>query len=200
LKKIFNVLIDSYIDNHVGIADHFLSDELAARMKDHLLSLYAENRLNAAGTGNHALVSVDQSVRSDMIYWLDRAHNNTAENDFFDLMDRFVLHLNATCFTGITGYEFHYTVYEKGRFYTQHLDQFRNNKSRAFSMIIYLNANWQEADGGELCIHHHGQLQHIAPQNGKSVFFKSSELVHEVLVTHKRRLSITGWLKTNVLC
>lgn len=193
------MLIDSYIDNQVGIADHFLSDELAARMKDHLLSLYAENRLSAAGTGNHALVSVDQSVRSDMIYWLDRAHNNTAENDFFDLMDRFVLHLNATCFTGITGYEFHYTVYEQGSFYTRHLDQFRNNKSRAFSMIIYLNANWEQADGGELCIHQHGQTQHIAPQNGKSVFFKSSDLVHEVLVAHKRRLSITGWLKTNVL-
>lgn len=193
------MLIDSYIDNQVGIADHFLSDELAARMKDHLLSLYAENRLSAAGTGNHALVSIDQSVRSDMIYWLDRAHNNTAENDFFDLMDRFVLHLNATCFTGITGYEFHYTVYEQGSFYTQHLDQFRNNKSRAFSMIIYLNDHWQEGDGGELCIHQNGQKQHIAPQNGKSVFFKSSELVHEVLMTHKRRLSITGWLKTNVL-
>ena len=31
---------------------------------------------------------------------------------------------------------------------------------------------------------------------GKSVFFKSNELEHEVLVTYLPRMSITGWLKT----
>ena len=40
-------------------------------------------------------------------------------------------------------------------------------------------------------------LQTISPQNGKCVFFKSSELPHEVLMTNVPRLSITGWLKTN---
>jgi SM-20-related protein len=33
--------------------------------------------------------------------------------------------------------------------------------------------------------------------SGKSVFFKSSELVHEVLTTNKPRMSITGWLKVD---
>lgn len=133
-----------------------------------------------------------------MIYWLDRAHNDAVENDFFDLMDEFVLHLNKTCYTGITGYEFHYALYEKGSFYKKHLDQFRNNESRQYSMIMYLNENWEQGDGGELCIYPSGKLlQNISPENGKSVFFKSSELEHEVLITNKPRLSITGWLKIN---
>jgi SM-20-related protein len=110
-------------------------------------------------------------------------------------MDQFVIHLNGSCFTGITGYEFHYALYEEGSFYKKHIDQFRNNDSRQFTVIVYLNEDWQLADGGELCIYHLDHLQHISPANAKCVFFKSSELPHEVLVTNKPRLSITGWLK-----
>jgi len=153
--------------------------------------------MRTAGTGNDALIVHNKLVRSDMIYWLDRKNNNIWENDFFDLMDSFVSYLNSSCYTGITGYEFHYTLYEKGSFYTKHVDQFGNNSSRQYSMIMYLNTDWHEEDGGELCIHHRDNLQNITPVNGKSVFFKSSELEHEVLITNQPRMSITGWLKMN---
>ena len=62
-------------------------------------------------------------------------------------------------------------------------------------MISYLNSNWQESDGGELLIHQLDQNLKIAPTHGKTIFFKSDELVHEVLVTQNTRMSITGWLK-----
>ena len=197
MQNTFNTLIDSFIDNKVGIAENFLSEGLASHLKDNLHSLYAEKQLVAAGTGNEKVTVLNSLVRGDKIFWLDRSHNNPYENEFFDLMDDFVSHLNRTCFTGITSYEFHYTLYEKGSFYKKHLDQFRNNGSRQYSMIMYLNADWQEEDGGELRIHHGDNLQNISPVNGKSVFFKSSELEHEVLVTNKSRMSITGWLKIN---
>ena len=197
MLKTFNTLIDSFIDNKVGIAENFLSEALASHLKDNLKKLYSEKQLLNAGTGNETVVVQDKLVRGDKIYWLDRKHNDPYENDFFDLMDQFVIHLNSSCYTGITGYEFHYTMYEKGSFYKKHLDQFRNNGSRQYSMIMYLNADWKEKDGGELCIHHGDNLQNITPTNGKSVFFKSSELEHEVLLTNKSRMSITGWLKIN---
>ena len=195
MQKIFNELIDSFIDNNVGIADHFLSSALAADLKGNLLALYNQKRLLAAGTGNDGLVVHNKSVRGDSIYWLDRKHNDPHENDFFNLMDSFVSHLNSTCYTGITGYEFHYTMYDTGSFYKKHLDQFRTNGDRKYSMIIYLNPGWLAADGGELRIHHSNGLQNISPENRKSVFFKSSEMEHEVLCTNKPRMSITGWLK-----
>ena len=196
MHSTFDCLIDSFIENQVGLADHFLSDTLAACLKGNLNALFAGQHLLSAGIGNKALLVQDKLVRGDLIYWLDRAHNDPHENDFFDLMDRFVAYLNATCYTGITGYEFHYALYEKGTFYKRHLDQFRNDQRRSFSMIMYLNANWQEKDGGELRVYDGTRVQTIAPQHGKCVFFKSSELEHEVLLTHQPRLSITGWLKT----
>jgi len=197
LEKTFNIIIDTYLDTQVGICDHFLSEALAGNLKNNLTALFKNKLMQAAGTGNDVLVVHDKLVRSDQIYWLDRLHNDEHENAFFDLMDSFVDYLNQTCYAGIIGYEFHYTLYEKGAFYKKHIDQFRSNGSREFSMIIYLNAGWLPEDGGELCIHHPDSLQYITPTNGKSIFFKSSELEHEVLLTEKPRLSITGWLKSN---
>jgi len=197
LEKIFNTLVNSFIDDEVGIAEHFLSVALAGHLRENLTSLYNDNKLKSAGIGNETIVEHDKLYRSDMIYWLDREHNDLHENHFFDLMDSFVSYLNRTCYTGITGYEFHYALYEEGSFYKKHLDQFKNNESRQYSMIMYLNEGWKEADGGQLCIHHIDNLQHITPVNGKSVFFKSSEIEHEVLLAHKPRMSITGWLKVD---
>jgi len=197
LEKIFDCLIDSFIKDKVGIAENFLSVSLAAHLKNNLIGLFENKKLLNAGVGNATVVNQDKLIRSDMIYWLDRKHENQYENDFFDLMDEFVLYLNRTCYTGITGYEFHYTLYESGTFYKKHIDQFQQNGSRQYSMIMYLNADWKAADGGELRIHHVEEEQNISPDNGKSVFFKSSDLAHEVLLTNKQRMSITGWLKTS---
>ena len=172
-----------------------MSESLALHLKENLDNLFSAKQLRPAGTGNDIFAVQNKLVRSDVIYWLDRKHDDPHENDFFDLVDDFVSHLNRTCYTGITGYEFHYTLYETGSFYKKHLDQFRNNDSRKYSMIMYLNAGWVKADGGQLRIHHDGSFQNISPVNGKTVFFKSSELEHEVLPTNKPRMSITGWLK-----
>jgi SM-20-related protein len=197
LEETFSTLIDTYLDTQVGVADDFLSTALTDNLKDNLRLLFKDKLMHNAGTGNDVLIVQNKLVRSDKIYWLDRSHNNIHENAFFNVIDSFVSYLNRTCYAGITGYEFHYTLYEKGSFYKKHIDQFQQNGSRAFSMILYLNTDWQPEDGGELCIHHAHHLQYIAPMNGKSVFFKSSALAHEVLLTDKARMSITGWLKTN---
>ena len=196
MEKIFNTLIDSFIENKVGIAENFLSKSLSLHLKENLTTLYKEKLLKIAGTGNNVNFKQDNLFRNDIIYWLDRKHNDKHENLFFDLMDDFVIFLNKTCYTSITSYEFHYTLYEIGSFYKKHIDQFKSNDSRQFSMIMYLNSEWEENDGGELCIHHKNRIENISPVGGKSVFFKSSELEHEVLISNKLRMSITGWLKS----
>jgi SM-20-related protein len=191
MQSNFDLIIDSFIENKIGIADQFMSNEMCANLKQNLQELLAQN-----GIGNDATIIKDKLFRSDKIYWLDRSHENRIENNFLDMIDAFVLHLNSTCYTGITGHEFHYAVYEKGSFYAKHLDQFANNNSRKYSMILYLNDGWQEGDGGELCVHHQDKLQHITPLNGKCVFFASNIIEHEVLLSNKQRMSITGWFKS----
>jgi SM-20-related protein len=197
MDSTFETLVESYLQNNIGITNQFITNELLASLTKNLLAHVHNKHMKHAGTGNEATSIQNKLFRSDMIYWLDKSHDDIYENLFFKQMDAFVLYLNQSCYTGITDYEFHYTLYEKGSFYKRHLDQFKNNDSRKFSMILYLNENWKKEDGGELCIYQHGNQQLIAPENGKSVFFKSNQLSHEVLITHKPRMSITGWLKVS---
>ncbi|MCD6019179.1 MAG: Proline hydroxylase family protein [Bacteroidetes bacterium] len=191
----FETLIGSFISDKVGIDDHFISDKLSQHLQQNILTLIEQKKMISAGTGSQDKLSFDKTVRSDAIYWLDRSHENEYENEFFDQVDDFVKYLNRSCFAGINGYEFHYSLYETGSFYQRHLDQFKNNTSRKYSMISYLNADWKESDGGELVIYQNYNDKKIAPTQGKTVFFKSDELQHEVKLTRQRRMSITGWLK-----
>ncbi len=92
-------------------------------------------------------------MRGDKIYWLDKSHNNEFENQFLEHAQDFIDHLNRTCYTGINACEFHYAVYEKESFYKRHKDQFRNDDSRKYSLITFLNDDWQTSDGGQLHIY-----------------------------------------------
>jgi SM-20-related protein len=195
LEHTFDTLINSFIKDKIGITEGFLSKALSLHLTNNLKSLFSKDQLLLAGTGKKADIDCSKLVRGDKIFWLDRSHKDLFEISFFDVIDAFVVYLNRTCYTGITSYEFHYTLYEPGTFYKKHIDQFQNNDSRKYSMIFYLNENWKAIDGGELCIYQANSSQSISPTNGKSVFFKSNELEHEVLNTTKNRMSITGWFK-----
>lgn len=197
LSNVFEILIQRFIDDKVGIANHFLTDELAVALQQNLLRLFTNKHLKDAGIGKKSDETKNALVRNDQIFWLDRWQKDAAQDLFFARMDEFVAYLNRTCYTGVVGYEFHYAYYGKGSFYLPHLDQFQGQSTRTFTMIFYLNECWQSVDGGELCIHHADTTkQLITPIFGKTVFFKSAELVHEVLETKVPRLSIVGWLKT----
>jgi Rps23 Pro-64 3,4-dihydroxylase Tpa1-like proline 4-hydroxylase len=195
MEKNFEILIANFIENNIGVSEDFLSKNLSEHLKINLLDLNKEKLLLLAGTGNVEKLIHNAAVRSDSIYWLDRKNENQYENEFFDQIEDFIKYLNKTCYAGITGYEFHYSLYEIGSFYKKHIDRFQNNSDRKYSLISYLNADWVEGDGGQLLIHQDSGNQKISPTQGKTVFFKSNELEHEVLVTNQRRMSITGWLK-----
>jgi SM-20-related protein len=191
----FDLLIDSYLQNNIGIDTLFLSDELSQGLQQNILRLNKEEKMSQAQIGNDLQKDKQQTMRSDKIYWLDKAHNNRFENEFLSLVENFIEHLNKTCYTGINAYEFHYALYEEGTFYKRHKDQFKNDSNRKYSLISYLNNNWAEVDGGQLCVYQHGEVQKILPHSQTSVFFKSDQMEHEVQLANRSRMSITGWLK-----
>lgn len=199
MEASFEELISSFIENKIGISKDFLSETLAEKLKNNLLNLYKEQELKSAGIGHFGSFAKNKEIRSDVIYWLDKKNNNPYEMEFFALIEDFITYLNKECFTGIKSYEFHYALYQPSAFYKKHFDQFQDINNRQFSMITYLNLDWVESDGGELKIYDEDKSQIISPTNRKTVFFKSNELEHEVLVTNKLRLSITGWLRKDMV-
>lgn len=195
MNKQFDLLIDSYLLNKVGIDAGFLNETLANGLQQNILQLQKDELMTNAGIGNEEVMDTNQKMRSDKIYWMDKTHDNIFEQEFLHHVEDFIDHLNSTCYTGINGYEFHYAVYEKGSFYKRHKDQFKNDSNRKYSLINYLNENWLEEDGGQLLVYQNETVQKILPQSQTSVFFKSDEMEHEVAKANRPRMSITGWLK-----
>jgi Rps23 Pro-64 3,4-dihydroxylase Tpa1-like proline 4-hydroxylase len=191
----FDLLIDSYLENNIGIDASFLTDALSQGLQQNILQLQHDNLMVAAGIGNKKVKDANQKMRSDTIYWMDKSHDNIFEQEFLHHVDNFVDRLNSTCYTGINSYEFHYAVYEEGSFYKRHKDQFKTDSDRKFSLINYLNNDWQETDGGQLLVYQNEVAQKIQPNSQKAVFFKSDEMEHEVIKANRTRMSITGWLK-----
>lgn len=193
----FDTLIDSYISNKVGIDINFLSDKLVKGLQQNISQLHSTNKMTQAGIGNAAVKDSNQKMRSDKIAQLDKTNNNAFEQEFLELAESFIAHLNSSCYTGIHNYEFHYAVYEAGSYYKKHIDQFQSDDKRKFSFINYLNDDWQEADGGQLHLYHGREVQKIQPQSKTAVFFKSNEMEHEVVLCNRSRMSISGWLKSS---
>lgn len=191
----FDLLIDTYLENKVGIDIDFLTEELSAGLQQNILQLQKDGLMTFAGIGNEKVMDTKQQMRGDKIYWMDKSHDNVFEQQFLNLIEEFIDRLNSTCYTGINGYEFHYAVYGQGSGYKRHKDQFKNDSNRKFSLINYLNNNWAEEDGGQLMVYQNGTPQKIQPQSQTAVFFKSDEMEHEVITANRSRMSITGWLK-----
>ena len=191
----FDLLIDSYMDTKVGIDVGFLNKELCDGLRQNILQLQRENKMTTAGIGNLEVKDAGQKMRGDKIFWMDKSHDNIFEQEFLQLAEDFIIHLNRSCYTGINGYEFHYALYEEGSGYKRHLDQFKNDSDRKYSLISYLNEDWTEADGGQLWAYPEKAVQKILPHAQTCVFFKSDEMEHEVTTSNRSRMSITGWLK-----
>jgi SM-20-related protein len=195
MNEQFDLLIDSYLSDRIGIAPSFLTQKLANGLRQNIVQLQQDELMTAAGIGNAEIKDANQIMRSDKIYWLDKKHENAFENEFLQHAENFIDRLNNTCYAGINGYEFHYAVYEEGSFYKRHIDQFKNNNHRKFSLITYLNEDWQYTDGGQLQVYHQNTVTQIQPNTQTAVLFKSDETEHEVIKANRSRMSITGWLK-----
>jgi len=191
----FDLLIDSFLDNRIGIDKNFISKNLSEGLQQNIVLLQKDGLMTAAGIGNEVVMNASQKMRGDKIYWMDKTHSNIFEQEFLSHVEDFIEYLNRTCYTGINGYEFHYAVYEAGSGYKRHKDQFKNDSNRKYSLIHYLNENWEEENGGNLLVYQNDSVQQIRPDSQTAVLFKSDEMEHEVSKSNRDRMSVTGWLK-----
>ncbi|MEY4589413.1 MAG: hypothetical protein RL497_1489 [Pseudomonadota bacterium] len=169
-----------------------------------LLSLIAE-RLNheyrPAHIGRDDSIRLEQSVRTDKIFWLNANVDPVVEN-YLTFMGEIREEVNRQFFLGLFDYECHFARFEPGDFYKTHVDAFadvRNPRgNRKLSSVLYLNKDWQPEDGGELVIYepHTGkELTRVLPEMGTLVLFLSEEFPHEVLPARRVRQSLTGWFR-----
>lgn len=194
----FEQLIKGLIDNKYGCCDNFLTESSVSGLRTNMASLNALGEMLPAGIGNKFALQKNTSIRGDTLNWIDEHSINEHEAYYLKKIWRFINYLNTTCFTSIKTFESHYANYDIGSFYKRHLDQFKTEKGRKYSIILYLNQDWTENDKGALSLYPLNDTQKdILPLGGRMIFFKSDDMEHEVHPSLTRdRKSIAGWLKT----
>lgn len=138
----------------------------------------------------------DFSIRSDRILWLDARDSSLAP--WFAAVESLREALNRRLFLGLWDFECHLAYYPEGSFYRRHVDAFQGRSNRRVSVVLYMNRDWQEGDGGELVLYPEGREPVVVPpRRGTLVLFLSEELPHEVLPAKAERYSLAGWFRIN---
>jgi SM-20-related protein len=191
----YTTIAEQLGDKGLCICPDFISKSMCNDTRKDLDQVQASGGFHRAGVGLGDENQIENSVRSDETYWLERNSENLAQTAIWNEIDLLKQAFNRTLYLGLNDFEGHYAAYPEGGFYKRHLDCFHHNNDRVVTMIIYLNKNWIEADGGKLRIFNKDTFQDIRPLGGTMVCFMSRETEHEVLLSHSARHSFAGWFK-----
>ncbi len=153
----------------------------------------SRGEFRAAAVGAGVARTVRPSVRGDRIQWLDRPQG-PAESQLLERLETLRLALNEQGGLGVFDLECHYAMYPPGARYARHLDRSAAGAERIVSVVLYLNPQWQDSDGGQLRLYSNPVVE-VAPCGGTLVLFMSESLEHEVLETRAERRSLTGWYR-----
>ncbi len=193
-EKQWHEWLDRLAENNFVYVDNFISDELYHHIQRYFKTLLNEQEFGKAAIGPSEKRQVESSIRGDFIYWLDQQKDSDI-SELFDLFDEVMKNLRQYLFLSLSDYEFHFALYPPETRYEKHVDQFQGKNNRVISMLIYLNEDWEKGDGGELKIYQKGSEDIlIEPIAKRLVMFKSDTVPHEVMLTHTKRKSLTGWL------
>jgi SM-20-related protein len=191
--------VDDLKTQEYFIWDDFLSPSETAQVAEDYRKIYASGRFTRAGTGNESGVRVvNEKFRTDETFWLNPLDLSAIQTCFWDRLEVLKNQINEQLFLGLWSFDGHYSHYPVNGHYQKHLDRFNSNDQRTLSMVFYLNKDWVSEDGGELRLHFPARTPNtvdVAPLAGRLVCFLSSEVLHEVLITHKTRESFAGWWK-----
>ncbi len=197
-EALFEQLIQGLIQDQVGCCDNFLPPQVITGLRENLLGYHQAGLMHPAGTGRKFNYQQNTLIRGDVIRWLDEDGKDPFEQLFFEKISKLTTYLNHSCYAGLHSWEFHYAYYEQYSFYKRHRDQFQSDRKRKYSMVIYLNSDWKESDGGRLELFlGPEESREVYPIGGRAVFFQSDRTEHEVHPSYNRyRISIAGWLKS----
>lgn len=194
LSASFNQIADDLAESGYAVSEGFLtSQEIDSILR---LDEFEEGLLHfrKAGIGKQQEKQINESIRGDFIHWIDKANAPQPIKIYLDKVQSLITSLNQSLFLSLKDYEVHMTTYPAGSFYKRHLDQFKADDHRKLSIILYLNKDWKEGEGGQLRMHLPQGSKDIFPEAGRLICFRSDTIEHEVLPASRERLSLTGWI------
>ena len=200
MEDLLDHISQEIYSNSYVVVDNFVDEAFRMALLKEQTDLLNQGQFTKAAVGKGDQKQVRAEIRSDEVLWMDPSALSPLQAIFWEKVAKVQQVLNRRCFLGLKSFEGHFARYPIGSFYKRHLDQFHAVPHRIVTIILYLNDSWSEADGGQLRMYFPQEdgserVEDVLPQGGRLVVFLSEEIPHEVLPTHKERISITGWLR-----
>lgn len=194
-------IVESIAKTGCYVGASVIGAALVIALRGRVRILQARQLLLAAQVGRTTTRSSTTALRGDSIAWLDQDALDPVEVRAMAMINSLRGALNEALYIGAMDTECHYARYPTGAFYKTHLDRFGNHDLRVVSLVFYLNARWQDHEGGELLIHHQTSnlIERVLPRCGTMVAFLSSQFPHEVLPATRPRLALSGWMRRRAL-
>ena len=196
-SELYDLIANNLVEQGYSIVPDAFSNALTHDLYRRVARLDEHNDLQLAGVGRETDFQINTAIRGDETRWLSDTHKVDAA--YLQQMADFRLAINRRLFLGLFDYEAHYAHYAPSAFYKRHMDAFKGGDSRrVLTTVLYLNQDWQAADGGQLVIYDKDSDQVIStvmPEMGTLVVFLSEDFPHEVLACKRDRYSIAGWFR-----
>ena len=195
-EKLYSKITDSLVEDGYIVIENALSKDLVTKL---LAFAKNENDFKQAGISAKDDLHIDNTRRRDKTKWLE--DDNSVQSEFLEFSDGLKEYLNRELYLGLTYYESHFAIYNDGDFYEKHLDAFKNSKNRVVTTVFYLNDDWGKDDGGELIVYDKDDnfLAEVIPKANTLVVFLSDKFPHEVKPAKRKRFSIAGWFRVDVI-
>jgi SM-20-related protein len=179
----------------IAIRDHFIAPPQIRALLECARTRRARGEFAAARIGKDATLQRRAEIRGDFTCWL-REPLIPAERSLLEQFEALRLEVNRETFLGLYDLELHYAWYPPAAAYARHVDQPQGTVARKLSLVLYLNLEWNEEDGGALRVYEAGQPRcEIEPIGGRLVCFLTEGREHEVLAARRDRWSVSGWFR-----
>jgi SM-20-related protein len=193
-ENLYSNITDALVDDGYIIIENALDQNLCSSL---LSFSKTQNSFKQAGISGAGDLHFDSTKRRDKTLWIDE--NTLVQRDYLSFTNGLKNYLNRELYLGLSYYESHFAIYDKGDFYEKHLDAFKNSKNRVVTTVYYLNEDWKESDGGELIVYDSNDefLAKVTPNFNTLIVFLSDKFPHEVLSAKMKRYSIAGWFRVD---
>lgn len=159
-----------------------------------------EGFFHKAAIGQKEHQQTVDTIRGDHVDWLDCHATQDPIASYLSIIRQLRDKVSQRFFLPLNSFEAHFAIYPPQTYYRKHLDQFKSDDSRQFTVVLFLNPEWQANDGGELLLYDPVErekvMASILPRMGVFACFFSSKIWHEVLAPQRERCALTGWLKS----
>ncbi|MBU3069374.1 2OG-Fe(II) oxygenase [Aestuariicella sp. G3-2] len=196
-SHLFEAIAQNLLTQGYSVHPGALPESLGDMLHDYVQRLPG-GQFDPAGIGRDEQHTLVKTIRKDEICWI--TGDTPATKAWLDWTAELQAYLNRRLFLGLFSFESHFAHYAPGDFYKRHVDAFRGDTNRILSVVIYLNRDWRDENGGELILYQDREDttgQKIKPSFGTIVTFLSEEFPHEVLPARSDRYSIAGWFRVN---